>query len=190
MRKLVAALQISVDGFIEGPSGEIDWIESWEDPFDLLQQIDTCVLGGRMYPGYEQYWGTILADPHSVLPFSGRKPSPGEVDYAQFAARANHIVVSKTLNRVAWKNTQIVHDIDVIRELKQQPGKNIHAVGGATLVSSLLNFNLIDELRLVVLPVVLGGGKALFKDVTARHALRLIDARPLKSGMTRLIYSV
>ena len=55
MRKIIAALVVSVDGFIEGSSGELDWVESWEDPFDLLPQIDTCILGRRMYPGYEQY---------------------------------------------------------------------------------------------------------------------------------------
>jgi dihydrofolate reductase len=65
----------------------------------------------------------------------------------------------------------------------------MHAVGGATLVSSLMNLGLIDELRLVVQPLVLGKGKALFKDVKQRHALKLLEARPLKSGMVRLTYS-
>jgi dihydrofolate reductase len=53
MRKIIAALVMSVDGFIEGPNGELDWVDTWEDPFDLLPQIDTCILGRRMYPGYE-----------------------------------------------------------------------------------------------------------------------------------------
>jgi dihydrofolate reductase len=73
--------------------------------------------------------------------------------------------------------------------MKQQPGKDIHAVGGATLVSSLMNVGLIDELRLVVHPIVLGGGKALFKDVKERHPLKLLGAKPLKSGMVSLTYS-
>jgi len=79
--------------------------------------------------------------------------------------------------------------VDEIRKIKQQPGKDMHAVGGATLVSSLMNLGLIDELRLVVQPLVLGKGKALFKDVKQRHALKLLEARPLKSGMVRLTYS-
>ena len=72
MRKIIAALVVSVDGFIEGPNGELDWVDTWEDPFDLLPQIDTCILGRRMYPGYEQYWGAILANPASVLPLTGK----------------------------------------------------------------------------------------------------------------------
>jgi dihydrofolate reductase len=189
MRKIIAALVVSVDGFIEGPNGELDWVESWEDPFDLLTQIDTCILGGGMYPGYEQYWGAILASPSGILPFTGRVASESEIEYARFAEKTPHIVLSKTLGSVAWKNALIVRDIDAIRTLKHQPGKDMHAVGGATLVSSLMNQGLIDELRLVVSPLVLGGGKALFKDVKARHSLKFLDVKPLKSGTVRLTYS-
>jgi hypothetical protein len=57
-----------VDGFIEGPNGELDWVDTWEDPFDLLPQIDTCILGGRMYPGYEQYWSAVRTNPEDPLP--------------------------------------------------------------------------------------------------------------------------
>ena len=73
--------------------------------------------------------------------------------------------------------------------MKQQAGKDIHAVGGATLISSLMNMELIDEIRLVVHPVVLGGGKALFKDVDGRHALELTDLGRIAGGPVRLIYS-
>jgi dihydrofolate reductase len=189
MRKIIAALITSLDGFIEGPSGELDWVDSWEDPFDILAQIDACILGGGVYPGYEQYWGAILANPEGVLPFTGRVATKGEIDYAHFAARTPHIVLSKTLKDVAWTNTRIVRDIQDLRALKEQPGKDMHAVGGATLVSSLMNAGLIDELRIVVQPIVLGGGKALFKDVKERHALTLLGAKRMRSGMVRLRYS-
>jgi dihydrofolate reductase len=189
MRKIIAALVVSVDGFIEGPDGELDWVDTWEDPFDLLPEIDTCILGRRMYPGYEQYWGAILANPAAVLPVSGKVASTGEIAYARFAERTPHVVLSRTLDTVAWKNTRIVRDIAEIGHMKQQPGKAMHAVGGATLVSSLMNQGLIDELRLVVYPIVLGGGKALFKDVTQRHALTFREAKPLESGLVRLTYS-
>jgi dihydrofolate reductase len=150
MRKIIAGLIVSVDGFIEGPSGELDWVETWEDPFDLLPQIDTCILGRAMYPGYERYWSAVLANPEGILPFTGRVASKGEIDYAHFAEKTPHIVLSKTLDRISWKNTRIVRDVEEIRKIKQQPGKDMHAVGGATLVSSLMNQGLIDELRLVV----------------------------------------
>jgi dihydrofolate reductase len=189
MRKIIAALQVSVDGFIEGPNGELDWIETWEDPFDLVPQIDTCILGRGMYPGYEQYWSAILANPEGILSFTGKVPSKGEIAYARFADKTTHIVLSKTLDTVAWKNTRIVRDVEVIRHMKQEHGKNIHAVGGATLVSSLMNVGLIDELRLIVHPIVLGGGKALFKDVKQRHALKRLGAKPLESAKVYLTYS-
>jgi dihydrofolate reductase len=93
------------------------------------------------------------------------------------------------LDQADWKNTRIVRDVEEIRKIKQQPGKDIHAVGGATLVSSLMNAGLIDEIRLVVSPIVLGEGKALFKDVKERLALKFLGAKSLESGMVRLSYS-
>lgn len=67
MRKVVAAMQLSLDGCIEGLNGELDWIENWEDSHGLMAQVDTCVLGAGMYPGYEQYWSAVLADPSAPL---------------------------------------------------------------------------------------------------------------------------
>jgi dihydrofolate reductase len=142
-----------------------------------------------MYPGYEQYWRAILANPEGILPFTGKVASKGEIAYARFADKTPHIVLSKTLDKVAWKSTRIVRDVEKIRSMKQQPGKDMHAVGGATLVSSLMTLGLIDELRLVVHPIVLGGGKALFKDVKERHALKLLGAQPLQSGKVCLTYT-
>jgi dihydrofolate reductase len=188
MRRIIAALQVSVDGFIEGPNGELDWVETWEDPFDLSNQIDACVLGARMYPGYAQYWRAILANPGGILPLTGRVASPGEIEYARFADQTPHFVLSTTLRSVDWPTAQIVRSVEEIRGMKQQPGKDIHAVGGATLISSLMNMNLVDEIRLVVHPVVLGGGKALFTQVNARHALALIDVGQIASGPVRLTY--
>jgi dihydrofolate reductase len=188
MRKIIAALLVSVDGFIEGLNGELDWVETWEDHFDLLPQIDTCILGRGMYPGYEQYRSAILANPEGILPFTGKVASKGEIAYARFADKIPHVVLSKTLDKVAWKNTQIVRDVEEIRNMKQQPGKDMHAVG-ATLVSSLMNLDLLDELRLIVHPIILGGGLALFKNVKKRHVLKLLQAEPLEAGKVGLTYS-
>ena len=165
-----------MDGFIGAPMGNsIGW--NWEDPFDLLPQIDTCILGRGMYPGYERYWGAILADPKGISPFTGKVATKGEIAYARFAERTPHIVLSRTLDKVAWKNSRIVRDVEGIGHDEAAAGKDMHAVGGATLVSSLMNAGLIDELRLVVHPVVLGGGKAMFKDVKRRHPLKFLRPR-------------
>jgi dihydrofolate reductase len=80
--------------------------------------------------------------------------------------------------------------VEEIRKMKQQPGRDMLALGGATLISSLMNLDLIDEVHLMVNPLILGGGKALFKDVKERHALKLIRAKPLKSGKVSLTYSM
>ncbi len=193
-RKIIAALQVSVDGFIEGPNGEMDWAmmedeETWRDVFEMLGHVDTFILGRKMYPGYEQYWLAVLADPGGILPFSGRVASNNEIAYARLADSRHHIVLSSTLDKVAWKTTRIVRDVEDIRKMKQQPGKDMYAVGGATLVSSLMNLDLIDELRLMVNPLILGGGMALFKDVKERHSLNLVRVKPLKSGKVSLTYS-
>ncbi len=194
MRKIIAALQVSVDGFIEGPNGELDWAmvedeETWRDIFEMLESVDTCILGRVMYPGYEQYWLVVLANPNGILPLSGKIATKNEIAYAHWADRIPHIVLSKTLDKVAWKTTRIVRDAEEIRKMKHQPGKDMYVVGGAALVSSLMNLGLIDEIQLRVNPLILGGGKALFKDVKERHMLKLIEAKPLKSGMVGLTYS-
>jgi len=193
MRKIIAALQVSVDGFIEGPKGELDWAmaedeETWRDLDEMLGSVDTFILGRVMYPAYEQYWLAILANPAGILPLSGKTATKNEIAFARRADKTPHIVLSKTLEKVAWKTTRIVRDVEEIRNMKHQPGKDMYVVGGATLVSSLTNLGLIDEFRLMVNPLVLGGGKALFKDVKERHALTLVQAKPLKSGKVSLTY--
>jgi dihydrofolate reductase len=194
-RKIIAALEVSVDGFIEGPNGEMDWAmmedeETWKYMFEMLSRIDTFILGRKMYPGYEQYWLAVLADPDAILPLSGRVASKNEIAYAHLADSRQHLVLSRTLDKVAWKMAQIVRDAEDIRKMKQQPGKDMYAVGGATLVSSLMNLGLIDELRLLINPLILGGGKALFKDVKGRQTLKLAETKPLKSGKVGLTYSI
>jgi dihydrofolate reductase len=189
MRKVIAAFRVSLDGFVEGPNGEVDWVDTWEDTFDLMPQIDALVLGGGMYPGYEQYWSAVQADPKSALPMSERHPSAGEIEYARFASATPHVVVSTTLDTVSWKTARIVRDLEEIRAMKEQPGKDIYAVGGPTLISSLLNRGIVDELRLDVHPIVLGGGTALFNGVGERYPLKLLDAKPRERGQVRLIYA-
>lgn len=190
MRKIIAALQVSLDGLIEGPNGEVDWVDSWEDPFDLVDRVDALILGARMYPGYEQYWQAVLDNPAGQLPFTHRRATEGDIAYAAFASRTPHVVVSSTLRDVSWKNTRIVRDLAEIRRLKQAGRGSMHAVGGATLVSSLMNAGLVDEIRLVVQPFVLGRGKALFTDVQKRQPLTLLTATPLNRGAVSMSYLV
>jgi dihydrofolate reductase len=186
MRKIIAALQTSVECFIEGPNGEMDWAiaedeETWKVMNEILNSIDTIILGGRMYPEYEKYWLSVLAN--SSIGTESDKA------YARRADKIPHVVLSKTLDKVKWKTTRIVRDVEEIRKLKQQPGRDMLSFGGATLISSLMNQRLIDEVHLIVNPLILGGGKALFKDVKERRTLKLVQAKSLKSGKVSLIYN-
>jgi len=196
-RTMIAALQVSLDGFTQGPRGEKDWVDSWADALELIPDVDTFVLGGHMYPDYGAYWESIHANPDRVSPFDGRIPTKSEVAYARLAARTPHIVVSTTLESVSWPTgstgptgpaARIIRDIAELRTLKGQAGKNMYVVGGATLVASLLNEDLIDEVRLIVHPVVLGQGQALFGGVNKRLSLELVQAASTDSGRLIVTY--
>ena len=187
-RTMIAALQVSLDGFTQGPNGEKDWVDSWADAIELIPDVDTFVLGGRMYPDYGAYWESIHANPWRVPPFQDRIPSKSEVAYARLAAKTPHIVLSTTLESVSWPTATIIRDVAALRTLKSQPGKNMYVVGGATLVAHLLNEGLVDELRLIVHPIVLGSGQALFGGVNERLSLDLVEAKPTPSGRLILTY--
>ena len=189
-KTMIAALQVSLDGFIEGPHGEKDWADSWASALELIPDVDTFVLGARMYPDYGEYWEAIYANPERVPPFQERVPSKSEIAYARLAAKTPHIVLSKTLESVSWPEARIIRDVAELRTLKGQPGKNIYVVGGATLVASLLNENLIDELRLIVHPIVLGQGRALFSGVNKRLSLDLVEAKSSESGRVVVTYRI
>lgn len=195
-RKMISAMQISLDGFIEDAGGKTDWVTSWADAVQLVDDVDAFLLGGRMYPGYGEYWGSIRADPKSVPPNpevpsqEGRLPSESEIAYARLAAQTPHFVLSTTLDSVSWPdNTKVLRNIDEVRALKNSPGRNTYVVGGAGLVASLMDADLIDELRLIVHPIVVGSGKPLFKDVR-KHLLELVQVQPGKNGQVILTYRV
>lgn len=189
-RKMIAALQVSLDGFTQGPDrGEYEWVDSWADALGLIPDVDAFVQGAGMYPGYGEYWAAIHANPRGVPPSGTRAPYDREVAYAQLAAKTPHYVVSSKLDSVSWPPTaKIVRSLKDLRSLKTQSGKNIYVVGGATLVTSLLNEGLLDELRLIVHPLLLGGGKALFAGVEKRRALQFVQAEATDSGRVVLTY--
>src|SRR5215468_12654103 len=93
MRKLIAAMKISVDGKMDGPQGSADWVEAWSDDYGLTPQIDACVLGGGMYPGYETYWTAVQNASGRPLPMTGKLPTAEEVEWGHFAARTAHYVL-------------------------------------------------------------------------------------------------
>jgi len=188
MTTLIAAMQVTLDGRILGPDGEVDWVDSWADGLELLPPVDAFVLGGGMFPEYEQFWATVMDDPAAAADLLGRDPYPREIAYAQVASETPHVVLSTTLTDVTWPTARIVRDIDAIRSLREQPGNAVYVVGGPGLVTALLDAHLLDELRLIVHPVLAGGGSSFLDGISERHDLGLVAAEPMASGRVHLTY--
>lgn len=189
MRKLIAAMKISLDGKVEGTEAMADWVESWSDDYGLMPEIDACVLGGGMYGGYERYWSAIQAEPDTPAWITGKPPTAAEREWADFTRRTPHYVLSSTMDSALWPNTKFIRSADEVAALKRQPGKDIYLVGGARTIASFIDAGLVDELRLLVYPLVAGEGKSLFGG-TERHRLELRKSEQLKDGRISLTYGI
>jgi dihydrofolate reductase len=190
MRKLISGMKVSVDGKLEGPEGTADWVEAWSDDYGLMAQVDACLLGGHMYPGYEQYWSSIQNDPDKPIWITGNPPTPAEREWAQFITETPHYVLSSKLDSASWPNTSFLRGLDDVADLKQQAGKDIYLMGGARITASLIDAGLVDELRLIVYPLVAGEGKALFATAERRRELELKNVQQLQGGLVSLTYAV
>lgn len=185
-RKVILSMQVSLDGYVEGPDGDMSWIvtdsgDEWEIMFEGLKNADTFVTGSNMYDGYVEYWKAVLNKPDSF---------PGAlVKYAKIAENTTHILASRKGHEPKWANTRVSNDLaNELTLLKQQPGKDIFVWGGADTASFLINKNLIDQFRLIVNPVILGGGKSLFNNVNHKALLKLKESRVLQGGLVFLKY--
>jgi len=143
-----------------------------------------------MYGGYESYWTAIQNEPDKPAWITGSAPTPAEVAWARFAAQTPHYVLSKTLTSALWPNTRFLRGLEDIAALKQQSGKDIYLMGGAQITASLIDAQLVDELRLIVYPLIAGEGKALFGMTERRHALELRKVAQLADGRVSLIYGI
>jgi dihydrofolate reductase len=189
MRKLIAGMKMSVDEKIEAPEGGADWVEAWSDDYGLMPQIDACLLGAGMYPGYEGYWTAVQNEPDKPH-WAGRVSTPGEIEWARFAAQTPHYVLSNTLTSARWPKTSFVRGLEEVAALKQKPGKDIYLIGGARTAASLIDAGLVDELRLIVYPLIAGEGKPLFATTKRRRGLKLRNVQPLHDGLVSLVYGI
>jgi dihydrofolate reductase len=190
MRKIIGAMKISVDGKTEGPEGYADWVEAWSDDFGLTPQIDACVLGGGMYPNYEQYWTAIQDAPEKPNPMGVGLPTRAEVEWARFAAVTPHYVLSRTLASAKWSQTTFLRGLDEIEALKREDsGKDIYLMGGAEILRACLKVGLVDELRFIVYPLIAGSGTPLFT-TPERHGLELRHVEGLSDGRVSLVYGI
>jgi dihydrofolate reductase len=183
-RKLILSMQISLDGFVAGPNDEMDWLiiseDGWTDLDKDLNAADTYLLGRKMYPGYAEYWQSVLRNPDS---------DPNQLKFAKLAEKTQHIVFTKGNFKPEWKNTRVANDLPAeVARLKKENGKNILAWGGANFATSLIKLGLVDEYRFALNPTILARGRALFNNLEQRKKLALIDSKPLKSGLVILRY--
>jgi dihydrofolate reductase len=181
MRKLIFQMVVSLDGYFEGPAGEIDWHnvdgEFNEYAADLLSSVDILLFGRVTYGIMAAYWPTPAAINDDPI-------------IAEKMNSLNKIVFSRTLPAAAWNNTRLVKvgAAEEVVKLKQQPGRNIAIFGSSGLALTFIEHGLIDEYRIIISPVVLGGGKLLFKGIKGRLNLELVKARTFGSGNQLLYY--
>ncbi len=185
------SMMMSLDGFAAGPNDEMDWLPAfdnesmWQDIHDemwtALDRVDAFVLGRTTYQIWEKYW-----------PAAGKNPQSSESDrrFSKFADAAQKIVLSRTLDKATWNNSLLIKsDIEErLRSIKAQPGKDIAVAGGAGLARSLVGTDLIDDITVIVHPVILGRGKPLFGTTGRRQPLELVRTRRMNSGAVLLQY--
>lgn len=178
MRKVILDLAVTLDGFIEGPNGEVDWcILDEEMAFDqFLREIDIILYGRKSYELWGQYTPSAAA-------------SECEKQIWALVHSKKKIVFSTTRADMDEYVQYISHNIEAeIRKLKQESGKDMWLYGGASLITTFINLGLVDEYRLSVHPVVLGAGKPLFEGLLKRTSLTLSDVRAYNSGVVQLKY--
>lgn len=178
MRKIIAGLYMSLDGVVESP-------EKWHFPY-VNEEMDAVVQDGMAASD------TLLLGRHTYEIFAGYWPSQGGGDnpLADQLNGIDKVVVSTTLSSVEWQNSSLISGnvTAEIAALKERPGKDIHMTGSVTLVRSLLREGLLDELSLLVHPIVVGGGRRLFEDGADRQPLELVDSKTFSTGVVHLTY--
>jgi dihydrofolate reductase len=183
MRKIIYAMSVSLDGYMEAPGGDIGWSlidEELHQHFNEQEAKTGIALYGRnMYELMAAYWPTAGEDP------SAQKV---EVDYAHIWKNLPKVVFSTTLNKVEW-NARLVKEnmVEEVNKLKLQAGNDM-SVGGAGLAASLMQHDLIDEYCVYVNPILLGGGKPMFPQLPHRTLLRLVETYTFTSGVVLLKY--
>ena len=181
MRKIIFQMMVSLDGYFEGPHKELDWHrvdgEFNDYASDLLDSVDTLLFGRVTYELMAGYWPTPSALTNDPV----------------IAAKMNSwpkVVFSRTLAAATWTNTRLIRDhaAEEIARLKQQPGRDMAIFGSSDLTVSLVPYGLVDEYRIFINPVVLGGGKPLLHGLQERLDVHLIWSRVLKSGLILACY--
>ena len=185
MRKIKLLMHVSLDGFVCGPSGEMNWIKLSEELFEhvktITDQADTALYGAVTYKMMEDYW-----------PNAGKEPgaSKHDIDHSNWFNTVAKYVFSKEDMTTSQPNTFVIRDniAEEMQKLKNTPGKDILMLGSPSLAHSFMDLGLIDEFYINVNPVVIGSGKPLFKD--AKMQLELISSKEFSIGVVNFHYTL
>ncbi|MEJ0023080.1 MAG: dihydrofolate reductase family protein [Alphaproteobacteria bacterium] len=189
MRKLIAGMKISLDGKITGPTGVADWVDGWSEDYGLSSQIDACLLGGGMYPGYEAYWTAVQNASGEPLPMTADRRLPENLN-GRRSPRARPItLLSNTVAHAAWRHTRFLKSVSEVAALKRQAGEGVYLMGGARITASLIEAGLVDELRLIVYPLIAGGAGPV-SAIEGRHGLKFRGARQINDEQICLAYAL
>ena len=184
MRKLKLQMSITVDGFVAGPKGELDWMDSnmaMEDdkllPYMnfLIDSSDTVLMGRKMTDEFVNYWTNVVKDPKSR-----------DYAFAKKMVETPKVVFTRTLDESRWPNTVLAKGdlVEEVNKLKNRPGTDLLVYGGAGFVSSLIKNDLIDEYHFLVNPVAIGEGMTIFGELGRYFKLKQIRATPYECGIT------
>ncbi len=175
---------MSLDGFVSGPQGEMNWLVwDWDNVLKnyvalLTDSADTFLMGRATGEGMAVYWPTVPANPES---------KEEEKWMAEKLNNSPKIIFSRTVTHINWTNARVANDIvEEVKELKKEPGKDIILYGGAEIVSSFICENLIDEYHLFINPVIIGEGKTIFKNVRETMGLKLVNTIQSNTGIVIL----
>lgn len=183
-RRLYVSMIVSLDGFIAGPDGGLDWFLDGDPAFErycdeMVDSVGLALYGRKSYELMLSYWPEAERNPRSA----------SDLAFARKMNALPKIVLSRTLKRAEWQNTRVLDEgaAEQLAALKREPGKPIVAWAGAGLVASLAAHDLVDEYRLIVHPVLLGSGKRLFGE-GPRRPLRLVRTTQLGPSLAVLCY--
>lgn len=190
MRKLKLQVQITIDGFVAGPIGEMNWLVwNWDDELkqyvaEITETADCIVLGRKLAEGFIPHWANVAANADNQENAAGKK-----------FTETKKIVFSKTLSNSdavvkSWNNTSLTNGdlVGEINQLKAQKGKDIIAYGGAGFVSELVKYKLIDEFYLFVNPAIIGSGMTIFGNIESIQNLKITDLKKFTCGIVVLKY--
>jgi dihydrofolate reductase len=185
MRKLVQFMHVSLDGFVAGPNGEMDWITVDDEIFDYAghrtDASDAALYGRVTFDMMEGYWPTAADQPNA---------SKHDIEHSRWYGQVEKIVLSRSLKGKNLKNTKVISDqvVAEILKIKQAPGKEIIIFGSPSASHALMQENLIDEFWIFVNPVLIGQGVPLFKGIRERVGLKLLKNHAFKCGVVCLHY--